>query len=49
MTEKLQLSSGQDRLVMLIVFFFFFLHLSSCMFVIMADLEEAKYLYYTAS
>ena len=34
MSEKLQLSSGHDRLIMLTIFFFFFLHLSGCMFVV---------------
>jgi hypothetical protein len=47
MAEKLHLSSGHDRLIMLTVFFFFFLHLSGCLFVVIAQLEDSRTLYFT--
>jgi hypothetical protein len=36
MSEKLQLTNGQDRVILLTVFFFFFLHFSGCMYVVLA-------------
>ena len=47
MSEKLSLNSGSDRLIMLTAFFFFFLHLSGCMFLVIAQLEDSRTLFFT--
>ena len=40
LTEKLQVSSGLERLLFFNVFFFFFMHISACMYVLLLDFEN---------
>ena len=47
MSEKLHLTNGQDRLIILTIFCFFFLHLAGCMYVLLSDLEDTRTRYYT--
>jgi len=39
-TEKLQINSGKERLIFFSVFFFFFMHISACMYILLAGFEE---------
>jgi len=46
-SEKLSLNAGWDRLILLTTFFFFFLHLSSCIFLVITQLEDSRTLFFT--
>ena len=39
-TQKLRINSGKERLMFFIVFFIFFFHISSCLFIFIASLDE---------
>jgi len=47
LSEKLSLNAGWDRLILLTTFFFFFLHFSSCIFLVIAQLEDSRKLFFT--
>ena len=39
-TQKLRINSGKERLMFFIVFFVFFYHISSCLFIFVASLDD---------
>ena len=39
-TQRLRINSGKERLLFFIVFFIFFFHISSCLFIFIASLDE---------